>query len=240
MKTFLLLIAGLLPITSLAVELPMKLDELEVKGGKVYEDVTILSADDIGVKIMHSAGTARIPFRSLPRTLAKKFEYDPAAALAQRQREAEQEAEAARRAAMIAKEQKLRKIETAARHGAQRPRSVPGKEPRPALVIPGSRDGLNEQELIRIQQLEAGIRNAESEIAEKQAEIRESNSRAAGTVRIYYDEYRSIPSRKADYLRRKAEKLDQEIRGLEHQIDQAKIQIDYLEQTAADRRRRKP
>lgn len=56
---------------ALAVELPMELPELTTKQGKKYEAVVITEKRPDGISIRHAAGTARVPFESLPDDLVK-------------------------------------------------------------------------------------------------------------------------------------------------------------------------
>ncbi|MES2438628.1 MAG: hypothetical protein V4584_06170 [Verrucomicrobiota bacterium] len=76
--------AGILPSSAEAIEL------LKTRMGREYAKVEVLSNDDVGVKIRHEAGTARIAFVDLPDSLQKKYKFDPKAAELQKAREAEE------------------------------------------------------------------------------------------------------------------------------------------------------
>ena len=54
-----------------------KLDTLSTKRGRTYNKVTISGVDEVGVKIVHEAGTARIKFAELPDLFQRRFGYDP-------------------------------------------------------------------------------------------------------------------------------------------------------------------
>ena len=54
-----------------------KLDTLSTKRGRTYNKVTISGVDEVGVKIVHESGTARIKFAELPDLFQRRFGYDP-------------------------------------------------------------------------------------------------------------------------------------------------------------------
>jgi hypothetical protein len=54
-----------------------KHESLTTKKGRTYKKVTISGVDEIGVKIFHESGTARIKFAELPTTFQQRFGYDP-------------------------------------------------------------------------------------------------------------------------------------------------------------------
>ncbi len=66
------------------------MDALKTRSGREYAKVEIVSHDDVGVKIRHEAGSARIAFTDLPDELQKKYSFDPKKAAAQKAREAAQ------------------------------------------------------------------------------------------------------------------------------------------------------
>ena len=53
---------------------------LTTSRGRTYKEVVIKGVDEVGVKIFHQAGTARIKFAELPEEFQKRFGYDPARA----------------------------------------------------------------------------------------------------------------------------------------------------------------
>ena len=68
-----------------------KHESLTTKKGRTYKKVTISGVDEIGVKIFHESGTARIKFAELPTTFQQRFGYDPdrAKALLEREKQLE-------------------------------------------------------------------------------------------------------------------------------------------------------
>ena len=60
------------------------LESLKTRDGREYLKVEIIEQDDIGLKIRHDAGTARIPFERLPDDLRDKYHFDPKKAAAQK------------------------------------------------------------------------------------------------------------------------------------------------------------
>ncbi len=53
---------------------------LTTSRGRTYKEVVIRGVDEVGVKIFHQAGTARIKFAELPEEFQKRFGYDPSRA----------------------------------------------------------------------------------------------------------------------------------------------------------------
>ncbi|MDB4353887.1 hypothetical protein N9Z02_01145 [Akkermansiaceae bacterium] len=68
-----------------------QLDELKIRTGKLYTSVTIRGVDNVGIKIMHAGGTARISHGHLPSKMQTRFGFDPDKALEQRKKELERE-----------------------------------------------------------------------------------------------------------------------------------------------------
>jgi hypothetical protein len=60
------------------------MESLKTRDGREYLKVEIIEHDDIGLKIRHDAGTARIPFERLPDDLRDKYHFDPEKAAAQK------------------------------------------------------------------------------------------------------------------------------------------------------------
>jgi hypothetical protein len=75
------------------LKLPMDLGTLKTRDGKVLEGAKIVGHDAVGVKVIHSSGTARLTFDRLPPGLAARFPRDPDAAKRQLEKEARQDAE---------------------------------------------------------------------------------------------------------------------------------------------------
>jgi hypothetical protein len=68
-----------------------KHESLTTKKGRTYKKVTIRGVDEIGVRVFHESGTARIKFAELPTTFQQRFGYDPerAKALLEQERQLE-------------------------------------------------------------------------------------------------------------------------------------------------------
>lgn len=75
------------------LKLPMDVGTLKTRDGKVLEGAKIVGHDAVGVKVIHSSGTARLTYDRLPRELAARFPRDPDAAKRQLEKEARQDAE---------------------------------------------------------------------------------------------------------------------------------------------------
>lgn len=66
MKILLVLLAAV-SVSVSAQDENIKLEELILKDGKKYEDVTIRKVEPDGIRIMHKGGMARIPYEKLPK-----------------------------------------------------------------------------------------------------------------------------------------------------------------------------
>ena len=66
--------------TSKQAEAVSNLPTITTTDGKSYTGVTITKADPDGLRIMHEAGSAKIPFEKLPEALRAKYGYDVAKA----------------------------------------------------------------------------------------------------------------------------------------------------------------
>ncbi|MCW1924239.1 hypothetical protein OKA05_16855 [Luteolibacter arcticus] len=86
-----LLLAGA-ALAAEPLKLPLNVGTLKTRDGKVFENATITGHDAVGVKIVHSAGVARVEFSRLPKELADRFPRDHGAAKEQLDREAKREA----------------------------------------------------------------------------------------------------------------------------------------------------
>ena len=94
------------------LKLPMDVGTLKTRDGKVLEGAKIIGHDAVGVKVIHSSGTARLAFDRLPAELAARFPRDPNAAKEQLAKEARQDAQHA-----------------AAVNDAVKPKTKPAEEP---------------------------------------------------------------------------------------------------------------
>ena len=221
-----------LALASSAVELPMELDELKVRTGRTYEKVKITSADAIGVKIVHSAGTARISYSLLPPELTSKFDYDRKAAAEQRKAEQAREARFEREVARelgekqdgveeLAEEESAGELEKLAELDARNSRSV------------ASIEGY-------IRRLERGIENGQSEVADCRRRAADCRTKAQPRVvyaddgTIFYTRPSTLKLSRADYWDRKAERINVKIRQAEDLIREAKAKIVVLQAEQED------
>ncbi len=103
------------PLTLLAVfvsafafgQTPQSWPTLKLNNGKEYKDVKVSAVEPGGLKVMHAAGFARIPYEQLPKEIQAQFTFDPAKAAEQRAGEAAMREKAANdaRAAEAKKQQ---------------------------------------------------------------------------------------------------------------------------------------
>ena len=89
--TAFLMILGSAAFAAEVVKYPLDVGTLKTRDGKVFEEAKVLGKDAVGVKIIHSGGTARISFDRLPKELAARFPVDRDAAREQLEKEAEKE-----------------------------------------------------------------------------------------------------------------------------------------------------
>ncbi len=75
-----------------------KHEVFKTRKGRIFRRVTIKGVDDLGVRIVHEAGTARIKFEELPDDYQKRFGYDPTKASKQLDKEKSVEFDRERRA----------------------------------------------------------------------------------------------------------------------------------------------
>ena len=80
LNPWILKLQGSLAQTSKQAEAVSKLPTITTTDGKIYTGVTITKADPDGIRIMHEAGSAKIPFEKLPEALRAKYGYDVAKA----------------------------------------------------------------------------------------------------------------------------------------------------------------
>lgn len=95
----------------------LKFDTFKVRT-RTYNKVVITGIDDIGVKIRHEAGTARLKFVELPAKMRTQFGYNPKASVKAKEVAKGKEAELAKltdeqRAKLVEKETKRQEARTA-------------------------------------------------------------------------------------------------------------------------------
>ncbi|MDB6079460.1 MAG: hypothetical protein JWO82_3207 [Akkermansiaceae bacterium] len=97
-RALLLLATALTTSAALAadhVPLPLVVGHLATRDGKVYEGATIIGEDEVGVKVQHDGGTARVLYSKLPDDLAKKFAVSAAEGKTQQEENEKKQKEAA-------------------------------------------------------------------------------------------------------------------------------------------------
>jgi len=210
------------------VQLPLEVGTLKMRDGKVYEGAKIIGQDAVGVKVMHTGGTARIAYEKLPKDLAARFPRDNQAAKKLLEKEAKAEAVHDRTVdKALAKEAEEEKVNEA-------------EENSPLEGLPDAQ-GDNPAKILV---LESYISRLASGVADAKAKVTDARARAAGyrqaasTVvtrqdsmgNIYtVDSGNSSKLRKANYHDRRADKQEAKIRQAEHLIASARAKIDLLE-----------
>lgn len=231
MKLLPIYLSMLLPCLA-AVEppaLPLEVGTLKLRDGTVYQGTKITGHDAVGVKIMHSGGTARLPYAKLPKDLADKFPRDVTAAKDQLEKEAKAEAAHGRTVdKALAKEAQEEKVDLAA-------------EESPLEKLPEGKGGDSSAKIFA---LESYVRRLESGMLDAESKAQEARSRASNyltaslagverrdaTGNVYYrDNNNASKQRKAEFHERRAQKFDAKIREAEHLIAMAKERIKALE-----------
>lgn len=80
---------------------PMEYAELKVRSGKVYKDVTVREVEPDGLRIMHSAGMAKLEFSELSVLVQQEHGYDPKKVAALKAERKEQSEIKSRKAARV-------------------------------------------------------------------------------------------------------------------------------------------
>lgn len=209
-------------------QLPMEVGTLKLRDGRVFEGTKVTGHDAVGVKIMHSGGTARLPYARLPKDLADKFPRDSLAAKDQLEKEAKAEAVHSRTVdKALAKEAQEEKVDLAA-------------EESPLESVP---EGKGDNSA-KIYTLETYVARLESGISDAQGKAQEARSRASSYRATAHNSVERVDSlggvtyiqstnpsklRKAEFHERRALKLDGKIREAQHRIAMARDRIKVLE-----------
>jgi hypothetical protein len=207
-----------------------EMDELQIHSGKVYKSVTIRGFDNVGIKIMHAGGTARISLGDLSETLQRRFGYDPQKA--EKQKNTEQTREYER---LVQLEQDLRrkaalKAELKDRDKrSSRSRSAGGR--RAHSLSDADQRKVNEYK-VRIAKIQRGIEGAQQEIGDYTAKAADMRGRAQRTVVVGRREDGSvIYGERADRAKMKrAATYERQARKLEETIEEAGKVISSLDQ----------
>lgn len=220
------------------LKLPMDVGTLKTRDGKVLEGAKIVGHDAVGVKVIHSSGTARLTYDRLPRELAARFPRDPDAAKRQLEKEARQDAE-----------------HEAAVNDALKPQTEPADEAEADAGEPVEEEIAPVEEEVKLEgsaqtkiaALEAYIARLEKGIAEETAEADELQQKAnkhreAGKITVTevgpngktYDREDVNSSRlsRALFYEKRKEKHTKKIEEAKKLIQSARFKIVQLQRSA--------
>lgn len=223
------------------LKLPMDVGTLKTRDGKVLEGARIVGHDAVGVKVIHSSGTARLTFDRLPPELAARFPRDPDAAKKQLEKEARQDAE-----------------HEAVVNDAFKPKAEPADEaeadagqPAEEEIAPVEKEvKLEGDAQTKVTALEAYIGRLEKVIAEETAAADELQQKAdkhreggkgivteVGRNGQPYDREIVNPSRmsRALFYERRKEKHTKKIDEAKKLIQSARLKIYSLQRSAGDK-----
>ncbi|WP_265594515.1 hypothetical protein [Haloferula sp. BvORR071] len=217
-------------------KLPLEVGTLTLRGGKVYEGVTITGQDAVGIKITHSGGTARVPFENLPQAIADRFPHGTAED-AEKQKEAEAKADDAHRRTTPDKAPDANGDGTAD--------SDNDKPLEKAPELKGDNQAKIASLKAYIQRMERGITDARNEIQKSQERASKLRSDAEVIVTVTDSTGRSTTStntnrsklNKAEYYDKRAKRFQDQIRQAELLIQGTRSQIAILERADRDARK---
>ncbi len=182
-------------------------------GVRTYEQVKIVGADAIGVKVVHASGTARVPFDQLPDDLRARFNHDRNAAKEQVKAEVESGKAYERQLAES-------RISVSLREGgmSESGAAIPPKRSQADVM----RDTIRAEQLqAYIFRLRSGIIRTESVIEKRMLRAQQSHMRSIARGGMYSSRsFRAI-----------SRTIGAEIRTLpeREKIAQAKLLIEYAE-----------
>lgn len=162
-----------------------KHDALTTSKGRTYKKVTIKGVDEVGVRIFHEYGTARIKFAELPAEFQKRFGYDPSRAeeLLQREKDLESARERAAIAALRANAGLPPIAGTTApqatRPQTTRPQTTRPQTTRPKTTRPAATSDDAPSDNVEVQGLRTKIAELEAVIAKRKPEADELEDQAA-------------------------------------------------------------
>ncbi len=199
-----------------------QLESLRTREGREYFKVEILSNDDVGIRIRHEAGTARIAFQNLPADLQAKYHYDPKKAAAQKEMESkaqlEQEAN-----------------DPLGPDGSKGRSPVPTKSdagPSPAVAEPNpTADEVDLQKLeAYIVKMKLNVETAGREAARLRSQAMSERMRMRNKVKGYDNRGQAVSETVQDKSGQvKADKLTEQAVAIERQILQARVLIGTAE-----------
>lgn len=233
------LLLTLLALSSVAlavepVKLPMEVGTLKTREGKVLEGVKIVGADAVGVKVIHSGGTARLPYERLPKELAARFPRDAGAAKEQLEKEAREE---------VAHDRSMNQDTTRDKAGADSEEADEGgdTEVEGAPELAGSTKARIASLESYVKRLEAGIaksRDLAAKARERAQGIRDNarmtvrDNTTAGNGRIVeVNNYSKL--KRAEFQEKRAKREEAKVAEAEALIATANAQIEVLKQTPA-------
>ena len=215
-----------------------KHDALTTSKGRTYKKVTIKGVDEVGVRIFHEYGTARIKFAELPTEFQKRFGYDPSRAeeLLQREKDLESARERAAIAALRANAG-LPPIAGTTAPQTTRPQTTRPKTTRPAATSDGApSDNVEVQGLrAKIAELEAVIakRKPEAdELEDQAAKIKDSAFRGTGGTGRGDPKINQKKLAEANSLEAKADAVYEDISSARAQISALRRKIKLIERNS--------
>ena len=228
-----------------------KHEALTTSRGRTYKKVTIKGVDEVGVKIFHEYGTARIKFAELPEEFQKRFGYDPSRAeeLLQREKDLESARERAAIAALRANAGLPPVAGTSApkttRPQTTRPQTTRPQTTRPKTTGPAATgDGAPSDNaearaiLTKIAELEAVIAKRKSEaddLEDKAEKVRDSAFRGTGGTGRGDPKANQKKLAEANSLEAQADAVHEDIGDARAQISSLRRKIKLIERSNSKR-----
>ncbi len=195
------------------------LETLKTRDGREYLKVEIVANDEVGLRIRHEAGTARIPFENLPDDVQRKYRFDPRKAAAKKQEELRAQA--------------LHEESTAGALTApgKNPAASNAASPTPESEFSPPADDLAKEKLeAYIVEMKVRVETAKVEAAKLRAEARIEGSKTRsvpdGVDSRGRSRSKSVPDKGAKF---KGRKLEEEAAAIDRQIARARVLIGTAE-----------
>ena len=207
---------ALLAVTRLHAEV---LETLKTRDGREYLKVEVVANDEVGLRIRHEAGTARIPFENLPDDVQRKYKFDPSKAAAKKQEELR----------ALALHEKSASAELAAPRNSPAPPS--DASPTPATEFAPPADDLAKEKLeAYIVEMKVRVETAKAEASKLRAKASTEKSKIRSVVDGYDNRGRSrmkmVPDKAGVF---KGKKLEEEAAAIDRQIARARVLIGAAE-----------
>ncbi|GAA5130199.1 hypothetical protein JIN84_04375 [Luteolibacter yonseiensis] len=196
------------------------LESLKTRGGREYFKVEVLTNDDVGIRIRHEAGTARVPYGDLPDAVQSKYRAEWKKAVAVKSEATKAEGERIRQ-----EEEEKKQAELADKEKPVKPR-LPAKVSKP--VTNGPQPPADDKEIKKLDAYIADLKIKASEALAEAAQLRRQadseRSRTRRVTRNYGDQtsYTTVPD-KSGWA--KATKYDEQAAVLESQAEKARALI---------------